>query len=998
MKKLLAFLSLLLVSIGAMADSHWTVPDDYQGANQYIPVMAKFVTNEQDIYYNGAIVYEVAAFVGDEEVPRAIATPVASQQLGFSVELHVPGNMKPKAGDVDGGKPITFRVYNSKTGNEYKLASSKVISWENTDNYVTTTLTLTAATGVTLSLITMNVGEVVDLTDYMTVVPDGSELPLNARMVWSLGNYTSLGTLSGSKFTASSNPGTGFYQMLAPFQSAEAAITILAPATEIKIDEPYSITYRIGEDEDALNALLAVSPNNSHYTVTPANTTDIVSWVIGDETIIGKTVTSETGADGVVSQTVRYSLLKAGTTTVKPIVTKADGTILYPSNPDAITITVVQPVTKIGFDNWPEQTTFKANVGDDIFARLSSWVVVTPSTATNKAYEFSLPEACEGSFPSSDADYTQTENSLVFNKPGNCDLYVRSKDNDNVYGTISLEIQNPAKTVSFTENPLEILLPENEPATAVATAVNRNIILGPAGFDSAAGTITATGKITLGNNSVISANGVSVDVAAVEDGQATVTVTLQWNDYSDYDGTERSILTATGTPAELTVNIASALRGFAVTHVPGEDGKGTLTFTPVPAGAQYDAAQVITVTSNAGYPDDWTVIETTRENGNNGITITYEASLPGEVQVGAGNYPLYVGDTQDEFTGFTVPAVYDFTAGWQWRSNSYGDVSPNNPEEFYTTEFLKNFVEARTQTDILINDEDWGLFGSLYTVGIPQHACYKIRMSDAASTTLSTGSFKGDNTTFSLNKNWTWIGNPYVYTRLLSNVITENISLPEGTRIVSKNGGFAEWKKSTVVGAEGGQFEGNLTKLEKGQGYLVYCPEKNYRLPFKAEANMAQGDEGTTARATDGSVWSYDDSQFANNMSMIAELKNVDDASQYTVGAFVDGECRGEGIIVNGKAFITVHGNNGEQVSFRLYNTKTGEYFDVAETVTSQQMLGTLKAPVALTAPAIVTGINNVQHSALGVQQSYDLLGRKTDHAKLMIRRMADGTVRKVVK
>jgi hypothetical protein len=211
---------------------------------------------------------------------------------------------------------------------------------------------------------------------------------------------------------------------------------------------------------------------------------------------------------------------------------------------------------------------------------------------------------------------------------------------------------------------------------------------------------------------------------------------------------------------------------------------------------------------------------------------------------------------------------------------------------------------------------------------------------------------------------------------------------------VSKNDGFAVWNN--------GSWTGNLNKLKKNEGYLIYCPEANgngaFSLSFNAEQAMTQPtDDASGARAASKSVWSYDHSLFANNMSMIAELKNVDEASHYTIGAFVDGECRGEGVVIDGRAFITVHGNTGEDVSFRLHNELTGEFFDVAETVKSQAMLGTLTAPVALTAPAITTGISRVTNAEQQAE-SYDLLGRKTVNSKITLRRMADGTVRKVMR
>ena len=154
------------------------------------------------------------------------------------------------------------------------------------------------------------------------------------------------------------------------------------------------------------------------------------------------------------------------------------------------------------------------------------------------------------------------------------------------------------------------------------------------------------------------------------------------------------------------------------------------------------------------------------------------------------------------------------------------------------------------------------------------------------------------------------------------------------------------------------------------------------------------------ARAVRQSVWSYDHSRFANNLTMVAEVSDLDNAEAYTIGAFVDGECRGEGIFQNGMAFITVHTDGGEQVSFQLHNELTDEYIDIDQTVTSgARRLGSLKAPVQMTSQGVVTGINDVQRPTFNVER-YDLGGRTVGTAQkgLSIERAANGKMRKVIR
>ncbi len=174
MKKILLLPLLLLVSIVTWA-AHFTVvsPYDTQGGELTATVaVAEFVTNESNASY------EVAAFVGDE--CRAVAVP-ENVQGKWRVTLRVPSADT----EADNGKAITFKAYNTVTTCEYDLTSSTAVTFTG-DNTVNITLTLTAVTGLTLSDISMNVDESIDLTSKLTVEPTGASLPLNMTPTWRL--------------------------------------------------------------------------------------------------------------------------------------------------------------------------------------------------------------------------------------------------------------------------------------------------------------------------------------------------------------------------------------------------------------------------------------------------------------------------------------------------------------------------------------------------------------------------------------------------------------------------------------------------------------------------------------------------------------------------------------------------------------------------------------------------------------------------------------------
>ena len=157
--------------------------------------------------------------------------------------------------------------------------------------------------------------------------------------------------------------------------------------------------------------------------------------------------------------------------------------------------------------------------------------------------------------------------------------------------------------------------------------------------------------------------------------------------------------------------------------------------------------------------------------------------------------------------------------------------------------------------------------------------------------------------------------------------------------------------------------------LRYHQGYLIYSTtEGEYSVTMPNRYSLPQGsheEDMPRAQQRDRSVWSYDGSRFANTMAIIGQF-DIEDAADYTIGAFVGDECRGEGKFVNGRAYITAAGEAGEVVTLRLYNTWTGEYFDVAEQVAFTDLAGSVKAPVRFN--AATTAIENVVAGALTVQ------------------------------
>lgn len=289
--------------------------------------------------------------------------------------------------------------------------------------------------------------------------------------------------------------------------------------------------------------------------------------------------------------------------------------------------------------------------------------------------------------------------------------------------------------------------------------------------------------------------------------------------------------------------------------------------------------------------------------------------------------------------------------GWSWISLFANKVGQ---DIFY--KYFYDAQEIRSQYMLVYNDPEYGFFGDLKELTTAE--AYKVCVKDGAhfDMFLYDGGVYNYNTGRDINlmPGWTWMSNPYCFDHDLQ-VALGMATFANDSRIVSKNDGFATFQD--------GQWVGTLTRFNAGEGYLVYnAAAENAFVSFAAEGVIPKAEPRSVAsarRAAEQSVWSYDGSRFADNMSVICQPTTELEADRYTIGAFVGDECRGEGRMINGRFFVTVHGEMGEKVSFRLYDALTGEYFVLDDAVDFASTVGTYQRPMALNTPTL-TGIDSV--------------------------------------
>ena len=328
------------------------------------------------------------------------------------------------------------------------------------------------------------------------------------------------------------------------------------------------------------------------------------------------------------------------------------------------------------------------------------------------------------------------------------------------------------------------------------------------------------------------------------------------------------------------------------------------------------------------------------------------------------------GDSEMLTTSGMVSVMEKLTldSGWNWISLTSSSLSVD--------ELSKYLVEARSRTDLVFNDAKWGLFGSL--MWMSQEEAYKVKIMDEIEpVTVIPGegkmSYDGYIDDKYFIKGWNWVSYPYEYSYPVEDIFDAS-NFAEGDIILSKNDGF--------VTCADGVWMGTLTELVPNEGYMIYTANE-FGYKMSGRFSLAQGEfvsaKSHNAPSRERSVWEYDGSKYANTMAVIARI-DIDNREYYTIGAFVGDECRGEGKFIDDLAFISVAGDAGETVTFRLYNRISREFVDLDSELDYTGIAGSVKAPVTMGTMEGTTGIVDISTiDSNSIEVIYDLSGRKVE-------------------
>lgn len=867
--------------------------------------------------------------------------------------------LRVKGSDTDNGKAISFRLSIPGTNMSYIYNDLKPAANAVTYTNKKTTGTLSAlypltfiqswVCGYTQTFVRVKVGEEINLLDYLKFTPENANIP---ELIWGISrnhreNVTITGNtlkaLKSTKFVGAATVSAKLNDFTFSSENHNLKIAVIQPATSIELLDEYKngITVNLG-DTSVLNTVL-----HKCFNILPEDCNEKMWWKSNDETAIRPMEGNDIG---------KFNPVKTGTYTMTLGGEKASVDLK---------VTVIKPVEYINPVGRVKE--IKMYIGDNLLSILPSGYKVMPEDATDRSVHYEV-------LPSYNKDQEFKYNEILEDngsegifarKPGRARIAIISNQNPQASCTYEVIVKDGPTNITFKQEEMTFLMPiKDTDKWDISEDIRNNIIMTPSWPKYEEYESYDIAQSNLDISSLTDAVKLYYDFKKDSLSASVVKVGEGWIDISY--SSERTIATEEGLRNDeyeisnhFHVTILESLKGFKVDEYVEMVSTETRDFvlTPDPVDAEVDPSRVEVTIVDASVPEMWkSIVE---------IVPTDETMLNYTIRphsVGRATISVKLDGVEVATSYVGIGQRYMQKAGWKWTSLYSGGVSWNSPE--YE---LGNVVEEiRSEDALLHNDPEYGYFGDLNR--LEPGTCYKIKVKEEEPGLLNLriypGGYEDMRPYRQIVPMWNWLGNPYQYDHDINSVFsTEDANANKfnvGDRIVSKDNGFAEYN--------GEKWTGTLTTLHAGLGYMYFnAASDTINMELKYEWNMPQGTPVMNAPQHKQSVWTYNSAPFADNMTIVADLGNDYSAERFTVGAFVGDECRGEGEMIDGKCFITVHADKGETISFKLHDAVSGEMRTINEQMPFAKMAGSLRAPQRLTVGGIVTGITAADIASSGI-------------------------------
>lgn len=581
----------------------------------------------------------------------------------------------------------------------------------------------------------------------------------------------------------------------------------------------------------------------------------------------------------------------------------------------------------------PNNTLF-VNVGDDVFTAIKNSITITPDDAFNK--QLIIVAEDETYINAQGIALKSNKNMVTAFGTG---VTVTSADNPDKNISFRVVISNPIQAIAATPERITVTQGEN-----VLSYIQQNVRLSftPAEPDNVEVYIkpSANDKTQFPDSIATNPGTYTWEIISQENEAVKTTITVKVAEAVSIDCTEEVTITNL-TPGTIDLTITSGADSFDPSLVDIEFNEpGFATVTPSADGLHF------TVTANKLTPADGVIFNV-----------------------------LYDGEALTEGTLF-INAEIALKAGWNWISNysnstiAFKDWSTGEYASEYFTGANK-IIEARTQDQLLYVDEQLGVFGQLDMISGGQMAKIKV----AADRSLVSPAMleEGNQSVNIYYKGYQWFGYPLVNDHSFTYFNGSKLLLDasEGDMIIGQNG-FAEFANGRWIAADD-------FKLEVGKGYIYYNTQgSSVQLDFGPQY-VEDPVEPKSKAYDDVNVWQYDVNAFPETMCIVAKVDGLEASDRFSIGAFVNGECRGKGSFVTDDVmFISVAGKQGEVVEFQVYDKQNNEYLHVYESLSYASKAGSINAPVQISVDQ-TTGIGNLKATDKTDAPAYNTMGQRVN-------------------
>ncbi len=863
----------------------------------------------------------LGAFIGDECRAIATSTTLNSGQTLFTVRIGVAAE--------DKGKEVKFVVRSGWRQTEFTLAETiEVSGGDETVGSINPSnpkvLTYTPITSITLpEKIELNMGETLDLTTVMTCEPANATMP--DAFEWNVGNYVSYMKVDNN--------------ILTPLQPSDWAMRLEVTAGNITSGVPVYVHQPITSLEinpDYPDATIEVEVNNYDdlnakldqiVTISPENATEKVVWKPSDaEAIVW--LKPDSLNDGY------WNPVKPGTYTMT-------GSAAYGGSV-SVTVKVIQPVESLD-QQYKDIVVIK---GEEITQYLKHTIKILPENATTQTE--GLTYTIESENYNTPTLQLNDDGTITAKTPcRSVTVYVSHKDIPNTQIPVVVQVvPNDSVFIKAKENPMlkEMLSSEFGQNNLYRTLLNN--------YDSS--DLYAEAQKSEEFLSWYNYNfSVSMKEAQDEGKDNILTIdtdksTAYVNAYGSTNVRLYMPFTASGFDENGTF-VPNKAYEYGVTYkLVISQGLESISLQTVELGMEDTGVRLVATTVPEGYilneydaklsfSNQVELATFERVAGTNEWIITPQRVGEGMVNL---TYQNYGCETQ-----LNVSQHLNKEAGWHWVSLYGGGVD--------VSKYFDNAQELRSQSSLVYNDPEYGFFGDLQRLDVRN--CYKIQVKEGQTLDFiipECYSYRSDTTHVNLSTQWNWMANPYCKNHSFDDVFSY-IKLPDNAVILSKSDGMATYAEGT--------WNSTIKTWKAGEGYLVYLPEGSMEITFPSEGTLPTQTSASNAKSTamrNEKVWLYDSHRFADNMAIIAKGAANLVEGRHTVGAFVGDECRGEGTVVNGRILMTVNGKANETITFKLYDSQTGQITNFAEEIKFSDIAGSFTKPVIL--HSSTTGIENV--------------------------------------